>query len=613
MVATVGSISIDLSTNVAKFSSGFRSAATTVEQQSNRMARGISVAQRQFESFARTAAISLGGALSTRTIYDYANAWVEAGNKLRAAGEISGIQTRSIQRLNEIATKTRSGLVETVDLYAKLIRTGSGVARSEQEIADATEIINKAFKAGGAAASEQAAGILQLSQALGSGFLQGDELRSIRENAPLLAKAIADEFGVTIGGLKALGAAGEITSERVFRAILKARNNIDKAFDKTRATLADNIEILKNSGIQFVGTFDNTTGAIQGTANAIQKMTDEVTRLDTAMANFGQNGSFENFLHLLFGFQNGDGTIPSSILNAYDAITRESHRSTAEIQTDIDKVQKKLDDLRIDAKAGFVVDLEIDRALQDLQTLQDELQRTKIAAGAAAANASGSLSSLVNNALGAMDNRQQQATKPLPGVIYGDNLSGRAGGVDSTGKVVKKDVNGTGVGVTSFGDDLSDTSKNTRATSDNIGRLDTHTKRYFDGLSSDLGGYLDGLDSSINDGTRVINTSFKDLQDTLFELFKQGVTNPKINYGSGGAFGPNWDDQFGSYTDVFNYGSLPKIGPMNEGNSIDQISIARPGTSITLNYNAALGESDRTARQRAREMWDELNLQAARA
>jgi len=610
MVATVGSISIDLSTNVAKFSAGFRSAATTVEQQSNRMARGISVAQRQFESFARTAAISLGGALSTRTIYDYANAWVEAGNKLRAAGEISGIQTRSIQRLNEIATKTRSGLVETVDLYAKLIRTGSGVARSEQEIADATEIINKAFKAGGAAASEQAAGILQLSQALGSGFLQGDELRSIRENAPLLAKAIADEFGVTIGGLKALGAAGEITSERVFRAILKARNNIDKAFDKTRATLADNIEILKNSGIQFVGTFDNTTGAIQGTANAIQKMTDEVTRLDTAMANFGQNGSFENFLHLLFGFQNGDGTIPSSILKAYDAITRESHRSTAEIQTDIDKVQKKLDDLRIDAKAGFVVDLEIDRALQDLRTLQDELQRTKIAAAAAAANPKGSLSRLVNNALGAMDKQQQQATKPLPGVTYGNDLSGTAGG-RSPGGVVKKDVNGTGVGVTSFGDDLSDTSKNTKATSDNIDRLDTHTKRYFDGLSSDLGGYLDGLDSSINDGTRVINTSIDDLQDTLFELFKQGITDPKIN---GSVFGDAYDPQFGSYDSsfgIFNYGKTPMI----EGyaTETDQFSISRPGTNITLNYNAAPGESERTARQRAREMWDELNLQASRA
>ena len=50
------------------------------------------------------------------------------------------------------------------------------------------------FKAGGAAASEQAAGILQLSQALGSGLLQGDELRSLRENAPLLAQA-----GTTLG------------------------------------------------------------------------------------------------------------------------------------------------------------------------------------------------------------------------------------------------------------------------------------------------------------------------------------------------------------------------------------------------------------------------------
>lgn len=129
---------------------------------------------------------------------------------------------RTLSELNEIARATRSGLSETADLYAKLLRSTAGVAKSELEVAKATEIVNKAFKAGGAAASEQAAGILQLAQGLGSGMLQGDELRSVRENAPLLAQAIADYFGTTIAGLKELGSEGQLTSDKIFQAILAA-------------------------------------------------------------------------------------------------------------------------------------------------------------------------------------------------------------------------------------------------------------------------------------------------------------------------------------------------------------------------------------------------------
>lgn len=151
----------------------------------------------------------VAAALSVREVSRYADAWTVAGNKLAAASQISGMQARSLQDLNVIANETRGGIAETADLYAKLMRSTKGVAESEMQVAKATEIVNKAFKAGGAAASEQAAGIMQLGQGLGSGILQGDELRSLRENAPLLAQAITDYFKVSIAGLKDLGAEGK--------------------------------------------------------------------------------------------------------------------------------------------------------------------------------------------------------------------------------------------------------------------------------------------------------------------------------------------------------------------------------------------------------------------
>lgn len=202
----------------------------------------------------------IGAALGTREIARYADAWTTAGNKIAAASQVAGRQGRSLIELNDIARSTRSGISETADLYAKLLRSTAGVAKSELEVAKATETVNKAFKAGGAAASEQAAGILQLAQGLGSGLLQGDELRSVRENAPLLAQAIADYFGTTVAGLKELGSQGKLTSEEIFKAILSGQAKIEGAFKATNSTIAEGFTMVSNAMIQYVGTSDASLG-----------------------------------------------------------------------------------------------------------------------------------------------------------------------------------------------------------------------------------------------------------------------------------------------------------------------------------------------------------------
>lgn len=221
-----------------------------------------------------TALTAIGGALGVAELIRYADAWTVAGNKIAASASITGIQARNLDDLVKIANDSRSSLSDTADLYAKLMRAASGVVGSEQDLADATTIINKAFKAGGAAASEQAAGILQLSQALGSGVLQGDELRSLRENAPLLAQAIADEFNTTIAGLKKLGEDGALTSDRVFQAILKARDKIEGAFNSTNVTIGESFTRLSNSVLQYIGHVNEGTGASSLLVGALGLLSD---------------------------------------------------------------------------------------------------------------------------------------------------------------------------------------------------------------------------------------------------------------------------------------------------------------------------------------------------
>lgn len=218
----------------------------------------------------------IGGVLATREVMQYADAWTEAGNKVAAAGSVVGMAGRSLEGIRQIADDSRASFDSTVQLYSRMLRSAGDVAESELEIARATEIVNRAFKAGGAASSEMAAGILQLSQGLSSGMLQGDELRSVRENAPLLAEAIADYFGTTIGGLKELGAQGELTSERIFAAILAAGDKVDAAFATTNATIQDSITRVQNALVQYIGSADQSLGA-------------------TAALNAGLNALADNF------------------------------------------------------------------------------------------------------------------------------------------------------------------------------------------------------------------------------------------------------------------------------------------------------------------------------
>ncbi|WP_312530740.1 tape measure protein, partial [Paracoccus sp. (in: a-proteobacteria)] len=281
MATDLEKLVVQLSADIKGYERDMRKAMGVTNSQARGIENRFRQMNRNLDGIGSRAARSLiaplagvSAALSVREVARYADAWTVAGNKTAAAGQIAGMQARSLEDLNKIADETRSGISDTVDLYAKLMRSAGGVAKSELEIARATEIVNKAFKAGGAAASEQQAGILQLSQGLGSGVLQGDELRSVRENAPILAQAIADYYGVSIAGLKKLGEEGRITAEGVFKAILEAGPKIQAAFATTNATIQDGMTKVSNAFMQYIGQTDDSMSASERLVAGLSALAD---------------------------------------------------------------------------------------------------------------------------------------------------------------------------------------------------------------------------------------------------------------------------------------------------------------------------------------------------
>jgi tape measure domain-containing protein len=268
-----------ISVDIRDLQKQMQKAGFSVETTGRRMAQNwratTSGMARDTEQFGRDVRRAIAGiALATVTseVTDLADAWTRASNQISAAAAATGTASVSLSAIADIARATRTEFDATATLYARLTRATADLGASQQQVIQATQLINQSFVAGGASAQEQASAILQLSQALSSGVLQGDELRSLRESSPLLLQAIAKEFGVAQGALKALGAEGKLTSDRIFKAILNAAPEIEAQFSVTQSTVADSFTNLRTAAVQYVGELDESlsiTKSLGGVANGL--------------------------------------------------------------------------------------------------------------------------------------------------------------------------------------------------------------------------------------------------------------------------------------------------------------------------------------------------------
>ena len=179
-------------------------------------------------------------------------------------------------KLYAMAQKDRQGLNSMGDLYYKVARGVQRFGVSQEDSLRVTDVVSKALTVGGASAQEASASILQLGQALGSGVLQGDELRSLDENASTLMNHIADHFGVTMGQLRQMGAQGQLTSEAVIEAILASGDAIDGEFSKMPMTIGQAQTKIKNSWDYLMLSIQRDTGVFSSIATSIDQTFEEL-------------------------------------------------------------------------------------------------------------------------------------------------------------------------------------------------------------------------------------------------------------------------------------------------------------------------------------------------
>ena len=221
-----------------------------------------------------------------KSLLDTADAMQSINSQVRQVVS-SETEYLAVQRqLLDVANSTRASLESTASLYVSTSRALKDYGYTQQEILQFTEATNNAMTIGGVGAQQQAAALMQLSQALGSGVLQGDEFKSIAEAAPILLDTIAEYMGKSRAEIKKLGSEGQLTADVIFKAISGASEKFSEQAAKMPMTMGQALTVFQNNWQSMISRLLNDNGAMSGIASIIKMIADNLNLVVPIMAGF---------------------------------------------------------------------------------------------------------------------------------------------------------------------------------------------------------------------------------------------------------------------------------------------------------------------------------------
>ncbi|CAM0816491.1 tape measure protein [Acinetobacter baumannii] len=223
--------------------------------------------------------------VATRALAGYMAGLLTVGSAISKMDTYTGLQNRlklvtnnqvELNKATEdtfrIAQKTYSAWDSVLQVYQRFSDNAKTLNLTMDDTARLTETVSKAVAISGASAEAADAALVQFGQALASGTLRGEELNSVMEQTPALAKAIAQGMGITVGQLRSVAAEGKITSQEIVKALRNVEKDVDTLFAKTDITIGQSLTLLNNEITKFVGEAGKGSGAAQVLAGSIQTL-----------------------------------------------------------------------------------------------------------------------------------------------------------------------------------------------------------------------------------------------------------------------------------------------------------------------------------------------------
>jgi tape measure domain-containing protein len=295
MATTLETLVVKINADTSQIQRSLDRLERTTRRSAQRMTRSFDQFDRRVQGLTQSFALAqrvLGGYLGIQGLSRLVGALGDASDAYRRIEGQLRLVTGSERELAEvhgalfaIAQRTRSEFEATVGLYARMARSSEELGVSQGQLLTLTEAVNQAILiSGGSAASAQAA-LIQLGQAMAAGALRGEELNSVMEQSPRLARAIAEGMGITVGQLRALGQEGELTAERVIEAILSQAETLRTEYAEVPETIEQANTRLGNSFDRFLVAIDEALGATESWRAGINRLAGTFDFLGQAIEN----------------------------------------------------------------------------------------------------------------------------------------------------------------------------------------------------------------------------------------------------------------------------------------------------------------------------------------
>lgn len=237
---------------------------------------GLSVATRQLAGY-------MAGLVTVSAAISKMDTYTGLQNRLKLVTNNQVELNKATEDTFRIAQKTYSAWDSVLQVYQRFSDNAKTLNLTMDDTARLTETVSKAVAISGASDSAADAALVQFGQALASGTLRGEELNSVMEQTPALAKAIAQGMGITVGELRSVAAEGKITSQEIVKALRNVEKDVDALFAKTDITIGQSLTLLNNEITKFVGESGKGSGAAQVLAGTIQTLAGNLDVLTSAM------------------------------------------------------------------------------------------------------------------------------------------------------------------------------------------------------------------------------------------------------------------------------------------------------------------------------------------
>jgi tape measure domain-containing protein len=279
-----------------------------IEANQAQLRSAMADAKKQVESFASTskssvsgfeaawdkagAGIARAGLQALATVASFQAAASAIGDTIKRADEAAAAQARlgtaigSMARGREIfdqlsrsAQQTGTSATDAAGAFARLSVAARQVGATNQQTLQLVTTMQRLAIISGSSTQEAAASMQQFGQALASGKLQGDELRSLLENMPTLVEKLAGQLGVSVATLRQMGTEGKLTSDVVLPAMLRIAGDVNEQFARMPMTVSRATDSLSQAWSNLVVQVDRATGGSQALANVIKSASDQVQRM----------------------------------------------------------------------------------------------------------------------------------------------------------------------------------------------------------------------------------------------------------------------------------------------------------------------------------------------